>query len=59
MVSNIDREDVIMLATRMSLTLTEEQVNKVLHMYPHEEECDPSGTWDLIVENCVYQVIND
>lgn len=59
MVSNIDREDVIMLATRMSLTLTEEQVNKVLHMYPHEEECDPSGTWDLIVENCIYQVIND
>lgn len=59
MVSNIDREDVIMLATRMSLTLTEEQVNKVLHMYPHEEECDPSGTWDLIVENCIHQVIND
>lgn len=59
MVSNIDREDVIMLATRMSLTLNEEQVNKVLHMYPHEEECDPSGTWDLIVENCIHQVIND
>ena len=59
MVSNIDREDVIMLATRMSLTLTEEQVNKVLHVYPHEEECDPLGTWELIVENCIHQVIND
>lgn len=59
MVSNIDREDVIMVATRLSLPLTEEQINKILHAYPHEEECDTTGTWDLIIENCIYQVIND
>lgn len=59
MVSNIDREDVIEVATRLLIPLTEEQINKVLHVYPHEEECDPTGTWDLIVENCIYQVVND
>ena len=59
MVSNIDRVDVIAVAAELSITLTEEQMNKVLHMYLHEEECDPSATWNLIVENCIYNVIND
>jgi len=59
MVSNIDRVDVIAVAAELSITLTEEQMNKVLHMYPHEEESDPSATWNLIVENCIYNVIND
>ncbi len=59
MVSNIDRVDVIAVAGELSITLTEEQINKVLHMYPHEEECDTTGTWDRIVENCIYNVINE
>jgi hypothetical protein len=57
MVSNIDREDVIRVAESLMIPLTEDQINEVLHMYPHEEECDPSSTWDLIVENCVYQIV--
>jgi hypothetical protein len=57
MVSNIDRKDVIRVAESLMIPLTEDQINEVLHMYPHEEECDPSGTWDLIVENCIYQIV--
>lgn len=57
MVSNIDREDVIRVAESLMIPLTEDQINEVLHMYPHEEECDPSATWDLIVENCIYQIV--
>jgi hypothetical protein len=57
MVSNIDREDVIRVAESLMIPLTEDQINEVLHMYPHEEECDPSGTWDRIVENCIYQIV--
>jgi len=59
MVSNISETDVLVVANSIKKKLTIEQVNKVILMYPHEEECDPTGTWDLIVENCIYQVIND
>lgn len=57
MVSNIDREDVLYIAEGLKINLTEEQVSQVMHLYPHEEECDPTGTWELIVENCIYQVV--
>lgn len=58
MVSNIDEQDVLEIANALNIILTKEQVNKVTHMYLHEEECDPTATWNLIVENCIYQVIN-
>jgi uncharacterized protein YpuA (DUF1002 family) len=58
MVSNIDEQDVLAVAKNINLNLTDKQVNDVLHLYQHEEECDPTGNWDLIVENCIYQVIN-
>ena len=58
MVSNVDNEDVLSVASELNINLTDEQVNKIVLMYPHEEECDPTGTWNLIVENCIYQVIN-
>ena len=59
MVSNVDNEDVLSVASELNISLTDEQVNKIVLMYPHEEECDPTGTWNLIVENCIYQVINE
>ena len=59
MVSTIDKEDVLNIAQSINKELTEKQVNKVLHLYQHEEECDTTATWDLIVENCIYQVLNE
>lgn len=57
MVSNINREDVIQVAESLMIPLTEEQINQVMHLYPHEEECDPTSTWELIVENCIHQIV--
>lgn len=57
MVSNIDKQDVLNVANDLWIILSDEQVNQVLHMYAHEEECDPTSTWELIVENCIYQVV--
>jgi hypothetical protein len=57
MISNIDKKDVIQVAESLMITLTEDQINEVLHMYPHEEESDPSSTWVEIVENCIYNII--
>ena len=59
MVSNIDTEDVLDVAQRINRELTPEQVNKVIHLFQYEEECDTTSTWDLIVENCIYQVISE
>lgn len=59
MVLGIEVEDVLQVAEDLNISLTDEQVSKVLHSYAHEEECDPSATWELIVENCIYQVINE
>lgn len=58
MVAGVEREDVISVAESLNLTLTEEQISKVLHMYSHEEECDPNANWTLIVEHCINQVCN-
>ena len=59
MVNTIDREDVINVASSINKTLTEEQITKVMHMYQYEEECDPTGTWNLIVEHCIHQITTD
>jgi uncharacterized protein YpuA (DUF1002 family) len=59
MVSNICTEDIIQVANSLNVSLTETQVNKILHLYNEEEECDPTGTWDLIVEHCIYKIINE
>jgi hypothetical protein len=57
MVCNISETDVIVVANSIKKSLTTEQVNQVLAMYADEEESDPSATWNLIVENCIYHVL--
>lgn len=57
MVSTIRKDDVILVSHSIKKSLTPEQVNQVLAMYADEEESDPSATWNLIVENCIYQVL--
>ena len=57
MVSNIGKTDVLVVANSINKQLSEEQVNKVILMYADEEESDSSATWNLIVENCIYQVL--
>ena len=59
MVSNISVEDIINVAKSINISLTEDEINGVLQMYNHEEDCDPSATWDLIIENCIYQLIRN
>lgn len=54
----ITKQDVINVANSINVTLTDEQINTVLEMYPSEQEADPSGTWDLVIEHCIYQTIN-
>jgi len=51
----IDVEDVQRVAKDVfKRELTDEEVELVLEHYDGEEEADPTGTWDLIVEHCIY-----
>ena len=53
----ITKDDVISVANNISVSLNEEQINQVMEMYDSEERNDTTGTWDLIIENCIYQII--
>ena len=53
----IKKLDVIFVASSINKTLTEEQINEVINMYPVEQEMDPTATWNLVIENCIYHVL--
>lgn len=55
----ITRLDIIEVANRLGFELTEAEIDEVRSIYPAEEDNDPTATWDLIVENCIYIVINN
>lgn len=56
-VSNISELDVKIVASKMRVDLNNQQIDKVISIYNHEEECDPNGNWNEIVENCIHQVL--
>jgi uncharacterized protein YpuA (DUF1002 family) len=54
MTTEILAQDVKDVAERLNINLSDEQINEVLEMYDAEADNDPTATWDLIVENCIY-----
>lgn len=52
--NQITKEDVLEVANQLGFEPTEEQIQEVIDMYPSEQEADPSGTWNLVVEQCLY-----
>ena len=58
MTNQICSDDVKNVASSIKKTLTDEQINEVLSMYDFEQSQDPTATWNLVVENCIYQVID-
>ena len=57
--SNIEKEDVLSVAYDIKKNLTDKQVLYVLENYDSAQEEDPSATWDLVVENLIYQITNE
>ena len=47
-------DDVIKVANDLDIKLTNEKIDFVLCNYDNEANDDPSATWDLIVENLLY-----
>ena len=57
MSNSIKKLDVVFVAASIKKTLTEKQIEDVIEMYPSEQENDPSATWNLVVEKCIYDVL--
>lgn len=55
----VQKEDVVQVATSLGQTLTEVEIAEVISRYPYEQEEDPGGTWDLVVEKIMYDLIDE
>ena len=56
MESNLSKSDVKSVADQLHIELTEDQIEKILLLYPAWQENDPTGTWDLVIEDLIYHV---
>ena len=56
MTKEITAQDVAQVAIDLKMDITIGQVNQVLEMYDDEANNDETATWDLIVENCLYNL---
>lgn len=52
--SYIDVDDVIKIATSLGMNPDIDVIEQVLRDYDSESENDPTATWELIVENLLY-----
>jgi hypothetical protein len=52
----IAQEDVKGVADFIGRTLTPEQTEQVISLYPEEQEQDPSAEWYLVVEKIIYDI---
>lgn len=52
----ITKEDVYKVANDLTIGITDEQVKQVLELYTIEAKEDITATWDLIVENLIYNL---
>jgi hypothetical protein len=56
MTTEIKAQDVAQVAIDLGMDITIGQINQVLEMYDDEADNDPTATWNLIVENCLYNL---
>lgn len=55
----IEKDDVILIAGKIGIPyLTDEQLNKIVAEYEVNQEQDPTATWDLVVEQQIYNSFN-
>ena len=53
----IDVEDVVKVAMDLGMNPSIAEINEVLKYYDSEAEEDPTATWELIVENLLYNCV--
>jgi len=56
-VTKVTKEDIIEVAKSLGITLTETELNWALLCYEDAQRQDPSGTWNLVVEDLCQQAV--
>jgi hypothetical protein len=56
MTTEITPIDIVNVADSLKKDITIKQIRQVLEMYDDEADNDPTATWELIVENCIYNL---
>lgn len=51
--NKITKEDVVSVATSIGVTLTDDEIEGIVENYPYMQEMDPTGTWDLVVDDMI------
>lgn len=52
----ISIEDVDRVAKSINKSITLEQAEEIIELFPTAAENDPSATWDLVVENLIHDI---
>jgi hypothetical protein len=55
---HITKEDVKDVASNIGAIITEPEAEWALACYQNAQRQDPTGTWNLVVENLIYQLLN-
>jgi hypothetical protein len=55
-VPRVAREDIIQVAKDIKQTLTDVEIEWVKLCYEDAQRQDPNGTWNLVVEDLIYQI---
>ena len=56
-VSKVTKEDIIEIAKSVGITLTETELKWALLCYEDAQRQDPSGTWNLVIEDLCQQAV--
>jgi hypothetical protein len=55
--TNISVDDVVKVAMELGMNTSIEEINEVMGYYNSESEQDPTATWELTVENLLYNCV--
>jgi len=59
MVGNINERDIMKVASSLSIELNNFQINKIMHLYQFEKECDIDACHEVLITDCIFQVIKN
>jgi hypothetical protein len=54
--TKLSEQDILDVAQRLKMPINEQEVQLALNTYDVCQADDPSATWDLVVENMLYNI---
>ena len=55
--NNITKEDVYTVAKSVHMQIDDSVAKEVISRYEEESKNDPTATWELIIENILYNIL--